>query len=167
VKLYEVESMLFDARAFGGKPITLPYETEWEKAARGADGARQFPWGDAFDAARCNVKESGFGDTTPVGIFPNGASPYGCLDMAGNVWEWTRILWDKDGEKSEFAYPYEPNDLKHEDLGASDKVQRVVRGGSFGDVGDYARCAFRYKVFRGYRLISIGFRVVLRSSPVL
>ena len=63
----------------------LPTSEEWEKAARGTDG-RIWPWGNDWDIEKCNVFS---GDTTPIGKYsPNGDSPYGCWDMAGNAWEW-------------------------------------------------------------------------------
>jgi formylglycine-generating enzyme required for sulfatase activity len=80
-----------DFCAWQGK--RLPSELEWEKAARGREG-RRFPWGDAWDDARASWYDDelgtrdGFATTAPVGSFPAGASPYGALDMAGNVWEW-------------------------------------------------------------------------------
>ena len=73
--------------ARGDMSITLPTEQQWQRAAQGDDG-REYPWGREFDMNKCNTQESGIGQTTPVTQYPQGASPYGVLDMSGNVWEW-------------------------------------------------------------------------------
>ncbi|MCD4739239.1 MAG: SUMF1/EgtB/PvdO family nonheme iron enzyme [Anaerolineae bacterium] len=139
--------------------VRLPTEAEWEKAARGPQG-RVCPWGNKWDATKCNTVESGLGGTTLVGMYPEGASPYGCLDMAGNVWEWTSSLWGKDLGKPEYKYPYRPDDGR-ENLDAGDNVLRVLRGGAFDDYQDYARSAFRYRhlPYHGFGLY--GFRLVV------
>jgi len=155
VSWYEAVAYVHWLAQTTGEAIRLPTEAEWEKGARGSstssEAALKYPWGnEAPDKNRCNFNGNE-GKTTPVGKYPDGASPYGALDMAGNVWEWTATQWVGNYDN----YATMVDNEKEGD------AARVLRGGAWYYDSDLVRSAFRGGLFPNFRYNLIGFRLVV------
>jgi sulfatase modifying factor 1 len=149
----------------------LPTEAQWEKACRGTDG-RMYPWGDEFDPRRMNYCDAqcpvtrwnqdptfddGYPYSAPVGSYPEGASPYGALDMAGNVWEWTADRYDRRYYASS---PYE------NPQGPETGGERVQHGGAWYDAGPagWLTCTIRHATSPQNRADDLGFRCAVPAQ---
>jgi formylglycine-generating enzyme required for sulfatase activity len=121
--------------------ISLPTEQQWQRAAQGSDG-RIYPWGDDFILLRCNTAESGNRKVTSVIQYPNGVTPFGVMDMAGNTWDWCLTTWEGD------------------QITLDGGEYRVARGGSWDNYHDHARVMYHSNGHPELRFYNVSIRLV-------
>jgi formylglycine-generating enzyme required for sulfatase activity/3',5'-cyclic AMP phosphodiesterase CpdA len=159
-----------------GHEYRLPDENEWEVVAAGSE-KREYPWGNEWDETKCNSEEGGIGKTSAVGIFKKGETPERVAELSGNVWEWTRSDYHSGKMLEDFGFEtdiqmlwdeYEKSSGKDKELEEQliskleekDRQLPVLRGGSWNDDRESARCADRFRDDPNNRFNDLGFRCV-------